>query len=558
MLKRTAKRGGKKILLGWNRGLGDIALGLYAIVERIRTFIPDAEIVFLTRQGLVDGFSMLSQIRVLVAPNWKRGEGNVTDALREMGIDPKGFDLIIERPNPTDWVSWQRGTVTPRLKWNEAHELLWKKFGLSQDVRYIGAQPIAETNYGLWRNWPLERWNELFDRIETQENTKVLLFGFGDEPKFSQKCVVDLRGKTTLFELLSIAKNCLSAAILPDSGILSMIYYLDASFPIRVLSLWGDPNHGILKQAVASPNPELRHTPLIGALRNLGTVSVSQVMHLLFPARAWLHCPKSSDIEVRKVQNSGCILLAGGEGTRLGAKGPKGLFSIREKTLFQWICEKGKEMPLAVMTSPLNHKETVRYFRKMNYFDREVFFFQQSVLGERGPDGNGSVFKSFVESKIADLFQKRGIDCVSIIPVDNPLADPSDEKLLSFHRSEGSDITIKCIEKKGEGMGALAERDGRLEIVEYIDQERGVPYVYAYTGMMAISLPFFYRMADIELPLHWVLKRNKLKGERFIFDALPYAKKISALCYPREECYAPLKSLNNLEEIERILKINIK
>ncbi len=50
------KQSGKKILIFWNRGLGDIALGLFAIVHRIREFIPDSQITFLTRPNLRDGF----------------------------------------------------------------------------------------------------------------------------------------------------------------------------------------------------------------------------------------------------------------------------------------------------------------------------------------------------------------------------------------------------------------------------------------------------------------------------------------------------------------------
>ncbi len=258
MLKRTAKRGGKRILIAWNRGLGDIALGLYAMVQRVREFIPDAKIVFLTRENLRDGFSLLEGVETVVASSLKRGEPvDVQGALSELGIDQKDFDLIIKKPSPTDWVRWQRGKVVPRLKWKNEYDSLWKKFDLAEPYVYIGVQAVAETTYGLWRNWPLERWKELFDRFEKRGNVRVILFGFGDVPQFSHSSIVDLRGKTTLFEMLSIIKNRCHSLILPDSGILSMSYYLDASFPIRVVSLWGDPKHGILKQAVSSPNPQL-------------------------------------------------------------------------------------------------------------------------------------------------------------------------------------------------------------------------------------------------------------------------------------------------------------
>ena len=93
ILKKTAKKGEKKILLCWNRGLGDLALGLYAIIHRARELIPDAEITFLTRENLKDGFSMLEGVNVLVDPAWKRGINQT--------IDPelkKQFDTLGSRP----------------------------------------------------------------------------------------------------------------------------------------------------------------------------------------------------------------------------------------------------------------------------------------------------------------------------------------------------------------------------------------------------------------------------------------------------------------------------
>ena len=196
MLKRAA---GKRILLGWNRGLGDIALGLYAIVHRIREWIPDAEITFITRENLKDGFSMLEGVKTIIAPDWKRGEtAPIPNSLRAE------FDLVIESPSPTDWVYHQYGRLTPRLKWDKNHDLLYEKFQMSSSFTFVGVQISAETTYGLWRNWPLQRWQELFNRMR---HIQFVLFGYGDEPQIAHENVIDLRGKTTLFELLSIIKQ---------------------------------------------------------------------------------------------------------------------------------------------------------------------------------------------------------------------------------------------------------------------------------------------------------------------------------------------------------------
>ncbi len=102
-------------------------------------------------------------------------------------------------------------------------------------------------------------------------------------------------------------------------------------------------------------------------------------------------------------------------------------------------------------------------------------------------------------------------------------------------------------------MGALVERRGRLEIMEYTETASSCFYPYSYTGMMACTMAFMEKMGNVDLPIHWVWKqfgsRWAWKGERFIFDALPYAERPEALCYPKEQVYAPLKSREDLARV---------
>ena len=72
LLKKTQKKKGKSFLLGWNRGLGDIPLGLFAVVKRIRQYIPDAKITFLIRANLEEGFKLFKEVDYIVVPLWKR------------------------------------------------------------------------------------------------------------------------------------------------------------------------------------------------------------------------------------------------------------------------------------------------------------------------------------------------------------------------------------------------------------------------------------------------------------------------------------------------------
>jgi UDP-N-acetylglucosamine pyrophosphorylase len=388
--------------------------------------------------------------------------------------------------------------------------------------------------------------------------------------------LIDLRGKTTLFELLSIIQHRCSALVLPDSGILSMAYYLDVSFPIRVVSLWADPRHGILKQNVSSPNPQLVHIPLVGEHRDLSTVSADQVVEACFPREKWTPmqaCVRHDEVTVTpSVNKTACVILAGGQGSRLNMTGPKGLFSLKNKSLFQHLVDKvPPSMPIAIMTSPLNHDETVRYFAEHKQFGKRISFFCQDMLPlldenyqeiGMGPDGNGGVYQKLVESGILASWEQEKIDTVLIVPVENPLADPADGRLVSYHRFQKADVTIKCIERNpNESMGLIVQQNGLLKVAEYflLQQEHSG---YSYMGQLALSTTFIRKAASLQAPLHWVKKKLPVqahevwawKRERFLFDAFCVADKTAALCYPREMCYAPIKGPESIAAAEQALE----
>ncbi len=283
MLKEACKSGKKRWLICWNRGLGDIPLGLYALTYRIRQFIPDAQITFVTRSDLGDGFQLLDGIATIVDPTWKRGSLFDLDAtLQRAHVDRSHFDVILEKPDPTRWLMWQLGKLTPRLIWREAWDPLCNQFSFKPEKKYVGVHVQTETQYAYEKNWPEAYWRELFTRATQEHNVEFVLFGFAPTPSFAAEGILDLRGKTSLFEMLSIIKNKCHYLLVPDSGILSIAYYLDIAFPMKAVSLWADPHQGILKQRVASPNPLFQHCPLRAKGEDLRTLSVDKVMQELF------------------------------------------------------------------------------------------------------------------------------------------------------------------------------------------------------------------------------------------------------------------------------------
>lgn len=272
--------------------------------------------------------------------------------------------------------------------------------------------------------------------------------------------------------------------------------------------------------------------------------------------RPLLFAPRADSIVPAGVSGVASVILAGGQGSRLGFEGPKGLFEVLGRSLFCHLMDQvPATIPVAVMTSPINHEETVRFFKERGL---QASFFQQELLplknevGETvgmGPDGNGGVFRHLVASGLVDEFERLGVDTVLISPVDNPLADPVDARLIAYHLQQGADVTIKCVDRvKGESMGAISERG----IVEYFAIEQD-EYLYSYVGQVAVSIAFIRKAAELDLPYYRVLKKGVWKQERLLFDAFVAAKNFKALCYDRADCYAPIKGPESKAVAEELL-----
>jgi ADP-heptose:LPS heptosyltransferase len=280
LLKKTASERKQKFLIVWNRGLGDIALGLYALVYRIKSVIPTAQITFLTRKELEDGFRLLGGVNVISAQWWKRGVPiDLVDSLKRLNISESEFDVIMEKVNPTKWLSWQIGKLVPKLAWNEKYDKYCERFPLPDGRHCIGIHLNSETGqfYKNQKDWPLESWKRLLENLCNNADVKIVLFGNGKTGDFKMPSIIDLRGETGLLELLSIIKNRCHTLIAPDGGVLSLTYYVDTYYSIKVISLWGDARQGILKQQVPSPNEGLIHVPLRGANANISNISIDEV-----------------------------------------------------------------------------------------------------------------------------------------------------------------------------------------------------------------------------------------------------------------------------------------
>lgn len=245
------------------------------------------------------------------------------------------------------------------------------------------------------------------------------------------------------------------------------------------------------------------------------------------------------------MKKMGCILLAGGMGTRLGYLIPKGCVPVQgDKTLFEILLRKIRG-PLAIMTSPLNHAATEAFLEEHRRFGvHDLSLFQQHLL-EGCPNGNGEVFKHFYRSGIYQRWKEEGIDAIGVLPVDDPLGAIED---LYPQQVE---LVVRCVKilEESERLGRVIEDEMHMRIVEYTEMREATSL--GYSGQFACSMDFIERIKDVSLPLHEVRKQEKTRFETFVFDLFPYARSHRIVVSERTEFFAPIKDLEGLERARR-------
>ncbi|HEX3313884.1 MAG TPA: UDPGP type 1 family protein [Gemmataceae bacterium] len=298
------------------------------------------------------------------------------------------------------------------------------------------------------------------------------------------------------------------------------------------------------------------------------------------------------------------LIVAGGQGTRLGFDHPKGMFEVgpvSKRTLFQIHAEKvlalnrrfGHDFPLLLMTSPATHDETVAFFVEKNWFGlpkASVVFFQQGTMPALdlatgkllveepgrlflGPNGHGGTLTGLADHGLLDELGRRGIRTIYYFQVDNPLVHLADYVFVGRHLAKRAEVSSKVVAKQfpTEKLGNLALIDGRCGIIEYSDlpeelaratDDRGRPKLWA--GNPAIHLfdvGFLQRVVGGAERIPWHIakkkvphlgdpapaKENALKFERFIFDVLPLADRWTVTATTRPEEFEPLKNAEGPE-----------
>jgi UDP-N-acetylglucosamine/UDP-N-acetylgalactosamine diphosphorylase len=309
------------------------------------------------------------------------------------------------------------------------------------------------------------------------------------------------------------------------------------------------------------------------------------------------------------------LLVAGGQGSRLGFDHPKGMFPVgpvTNRSLFQIHAEKvlalgrrhGKPLPFLVMTSPATDEETRAFFAEQWYFGldpREVFFFVQGTMPAldlatgkllrdqpghlfTSPNGHGGTLLALAETGLLEKLQRRGIRTIFYFQVDNPLVKVADPAFLGHHLAVRSEASSKVIAKEGptDKLGNLVLVDGRCTIIEYsdlpeelarqTDPEGRLRFRWGSPAIHLFDVAFLGRVTQGEarIPFHVARKKvpyldeqgnvaqpekeNALKFEMFIFDALPRADRWDVVETSRREEFEPLKNATGRESPDSVRK----
>lgn len=295
------------------------------------------------------------------------------------------------------------------------------------------------------------------------------------------------------------------------------------------------------------------------------------------------------------------VTMAGGQGTRLGHKGPKGTYDIgldSHKSLFELLADGIKEeakkydvtVPWFIMTSRENNQETVEFFEKNKCFgyqkDKNLFFFKQGelpmidtegkiLIDENGlvkeaADGHGGIYEALVKNDMTKKMKELGVEWVFIGGVDNCLVKMVDPVLMGIAIDKKVSVAGKSLVKANphEKVGVFCKKNGRPYVIEYseitdemaeaVDENGELLYGESHILCNLFSVDSIERMGAKPLPYHSAYKKakyidkngnlveptspNAYKFEAFLFDAFGEVDNMAVLRVKREEEFAPVKN----------------
>lgn len=317
---------------------------------------------------------------------------------------------------------------------------------------------------------------------------------------------------------------------------------------------------------------------------------------------------KETGLKAIREGKVGAVLLAGGQGTRLGLDRPKGTLNIgidRELYLFEQLLrnlmdvtdEAGVYVPLYIMTSNINHADTTAFFKEHDYFgypkDYVKFFVQEMVPAcdyegriymesqtevAMSPNGNGGWFSSMVNAGLLADIKTRGIEWINVFAVDNCLQRIADPKFVGATITYGCESGAKVVRKAApdERVGVLCTEDGKPSIAEYYEMTEEMATARKENGDLkygfGVILNYLFsekkleQIADARMPIHVVEKKipymdvdgtfvkpeqpNGYKFETLVLDMVHMMDDCIPYEVVREKEFAPIKNLHGVDSLD--------
>ena len=302
------------------------------------------------------------------------------------------------------------------------------------------------------------------------------------------------------------------------------------------------------------------------------------------------------------------LLLAGGQGTRLGFDKAKGMYNIgvsKDLYIFEQLVrnlqkvtdEAGAFVPLYIMTSDKNDEQTREFFAEHDYFgynkDYIKFFVQEmvpavdfdgNVLVEAedslamSPNGNGGWFTSLLKAGLGEDMKEKGVEWINVFGVDNVLQQIADPVFVGATIQSGCVSGAKVVRKCDpyERVGALCLEDGKPSIIEYYEltpemaeatnDAGSLLYGFGVILNYLFSVEKLLEIAEKQMPLHIVEKKipymdengvavkpetpNAYKFETLILDMIFMMDDCLSFEVDREKEFAPVKNATGVDSVE--------
>lgn len=310
------------------------------------------------------------------------------------------------------------------------------------------------------------------------------------------------------------------------------------------------------------------------------------------------------------------LLLAGGQGTRLGFDKPKGTFNMgitKDLFIFQLLMEHtmdivklaGTYIHMYIMTSDINYGDTITFFKEHDFFGYDpeyIHFFVQELnpatdfngkilMNSKSslalsPNGNGGWFSSMHKAGLLDKIFNSNLEWINVFSVDNVLQRIADPVFLGATIKSEKMCGAKVVKKAApdEKVGSICLQDGKPHIIEYYELSDNMMYKKNDRGDLAygfgVILNYLFPISrlketlDTKMPNHIVKKAvpyidktgtlieptepNGLKYETLALDLIHEMDDCLVFPVEREKEFAPVKNSSGVDSVDTARELLVK